>query len=163
MSETFEGIFVFEDEEHMQKGVELLEAKGILSDVFRYAINYDQKLVVLPRSEYQGLSEIKNDLFEWVDPMHSHLDGIVITDDIQLISWDIHTQSFFELEGMEIAAMFDEQSDKDFFEMPTDGIDGMSPQAFIEKRDALGMQAYYRLPGYIESVRVDNFLQEKLS
>lgn len=159
MSEIFEGILVFEDELLMTQAVKLLEAKGVLSDVFRYAVNYDQKLVVLPRADYPGFAELKNQLFEWVDPLHSHLDGLVIDEDIHLISWDVHTQDFFELDGMEVAAMFDAQADKDFFELPTDAIAGLSESEFIAKRDALAMAAYRRLPGYIESVRVDDFLE----
>lgn len=162
MSEIFEGILVFDEETLMQQAVALLQTKGVLSDVFRYAVNYDQKLVVLPRTDYPGLAEIKNELFEWVDPLHSHLDGLVIDEDVHLISWDVHTQEFFELDGMEVAMMFDDQEDKDYFELPTDGLEGVSDEAFIAQRNALAMEAYRRLPGYIESVRVDDFLQEQL-
>lgn len=163
MIETFEGILVFEDSLQMQQAVDLLESKGVLNDVFRYAVNYEQKLVVLPRAEYPGLSAILETLFEWVDPLHSHLDAMIIEGDIRLLSWDVHTQSFFELEGLELAEMFDDQADKDFFELSTDGIDGLSETEFVEKRNLLGKQAYERLPGYIESLRVNGFLEAQLS
>lgn len=161
MVETFEGILVFDDPQKMEAAVQLLQSKDVLSNVFHYAVNLPQQLVVLPRANYPKLSEIKDELFEMVNPQQSHLDGILIEDDIVLMAWDVHTESFFELMGAEVAQMFDDEADKAYFELPTDALDGVSVEAFIKRRDELAMQAYHRLPGYIESIRIDRFFQDK--
>lgn len=160
MTETLEGILVFDDQERMQRAVDLLAEIGVSDEMFRYAINFDQLLVVLPKAEYAGLSDIKNDLFELVNPSKSHLDGLLIDDDVHLMSWDVHTASFFELDGLEVAVMFDKQEEKDFFELPADAMDGMTEESFVAQRNLLAMKAYKRLPGYLESRRVDEFFKD---
>ena len=161
MQETFEGILVFDHDEKMHKAVELLTEKGITNDLFRYAINFEQKIVVLPHADYQGLSDIKEELFELACPNKSHLDGLVIDDEVHLISWDVHSESFFMLDGLEVAEMFESQDEKALFELSADTHDTLSEAEFIQRRNALANRAYRRLPGYIESKRVDEFFKEK--